>query len=1404
MSLTDFSEPQPSLAWQFESSNVDYVTNLIPSAQVSPGPGQLVGSAALVTDAPTSNTAVSFPNSGTMNLGTSPVNVDLTTSNIFVEFWIYMNSGISFPCVISVGGGSWNWALAFNNTTLNPRLGMKYDANNLTSSVAIAGFQTWNHVAFSFNRTSAGAGTAYIFVNGQPGGSMAVTGLTYSAAETARIGGYVDSGNYFNGYIRDLRVVQGGVVPTTNFTPLASAPFSYASPGYVPNMGTTVFTLLGQFVTYVPGKFGSAIKLTNPVNADTEYISYPIPTIRIEEAGFSCACWVNFQALPPSIYQGYFLNFYGSTSTGLALNLPTIYALLDYATSKIVLVYYVANDTFMIPTDYVVSLNTWYHFAFTIYGGYVRMYINGTQTTNPRTYDATTYANLNINTRFNLGNSVLGGYSVSFTIDDLRIYNTALTAAQIQSIYTQSGAPASNFRVMPQPRLAWDFNGTTTDYVTGLVPANYAGASANAITYVNAAIYGTGKYGQSINVYNTSNTFYTNTLQYRLPSAIGPPYSISCWGKINTVWVPGNGNFGSLFLRNISSPVNSFVIKLPSYSVGQSSFECSVLNVNNIGSNFQNYLTGVQTWFFMCISVLPQSATLYFWSPVYSAIQSSTVTTTSTYATCGTDIATCISGYTEGNTTNQPFNGELDDLRIFDRALTSSQVQSIYNQQGMPGRAVQNGDGLVLYTPFNGTTTDSISSVVPALTGSVSYDTVNAKYTQSLIVTNTPGANATNYLEYPKTIDIAVTGLTCAFWVRTATDVTTGQSLVSFRGVAQYQGQIRYEIYNTKFTMTYWNGKSGGGQASAYAYNIGPVLSTNTWYHLAIAIKPNGNISFYVNAVEYAAGQNCGLRDIGPTNSRVDSFFVGTSAVNPNYQNAFSGEFDDLRLYRYALETPAIVSLYNTASPANFNPPSTSMSGAPLFNQLSQSAASSAVGAFSLRAVNGVTAKAVQVRPQAQFPPGPFVNPSGTLNGPYTETITGYAFGGTGTYTVLGSSRVSSGREPWKAFDGFDGGFGTRWISSSTYTANSPYTGTASTIANSVTYPGEWLQIKLHQSIVLSSYSIYPQNTNNIPLTWNVFASNDGSTWTVIDQRGTAPTEGQYNNYTISGTPTSYSYYRIGCYVVSSGTSFAVVEMKLYGSNASWNTDFYADERGNLLTAPVIGMSLQNWLGGATGYVTKWYDQSGKGNDASQNTAANQPIIQRATKGPGYSALFNGTTTQLVSTLSGSLDSTNYTICSATRRRAVGEMYYIGTNGPSSTRQQLSAGYYTDTSTILNEHSYALVGVTIPGYSAGSEPMGYDFYNFSQTNGMYVYNWRSGTSYASGNSGLTLPMTSSGNILLGYAPWSGNKYFSGEIFELTIFNTSLFDLSGSTPGTYTTPPSIIQSIYNSQLGYTGT
>lgn len=72
MSLTA-QTPQPVLAWSFDGTTTDYMTNLAPSSTTQPGPAQLQGSAALVTSvAGVSNTAVYFPGTtgSYMNLGT--------------------------------------------------------------------------------------------------------------------------------------------------------------------------------------------------------------------------------------------------------------------------------------------------------------------------------------------------------------------------------------------------------------------------------------------------------------------------------------------------------------------------------------------------------------------------------------------------------------------------------------------------------------------------------------------------------------------------------------------------------------------------------------------------------------------------------------------------------------------------------------------------------------------------------------------------------------------------------------------------------------------------------------------------------------------------------------------------------------------------------------------------------------------------------------------------------------------------------------------------------------------------------------------------------------------------------------------------------------------------------------
>ena len=63
-------------------------------------------------------------------------------------------------------------------------------------------------------------------------------------------------------------------------------------------------------------------------------------------------------------------------------------------------------------------------------------------------------------------------------------------------------------------------------------------------------------------------------------------------------------------------------------------------------------------------------------------------------------------------------------------------------------------------------------------------------------------------------------------------------------------------------------------------------------------------------------------------------------------------------------------------------------------------------------------------------------------------------------------------------------------------------------------------------------------------------------------------------------------------------------------------SDFYGDVEGSLGTLLYgKGTSLTSWLGGATGYLKTWYDQSGNERHISQTTTASQPVIAQGSSG---------------------------------------------------------------------------------------------------------------------------------------------------------------------------------------------
>jgi hypothetical protein len=1300
-----------------------------------------------------------------MNLGTStPVNFNLNSSNIFCEAWVYLNSfdAPSSRIIFHEGTGGLNWSFQLNSGT--PFFSSWGTVSGVLTALNFSGsssasLTTWTHVAWAYTTT----GTPIVYLNGVPsiGTPLANYIIGYDSINSTFIGR--NFAPFLNGYIRDLRVVQGGVVPTTSFTPLASAPFSYASPGYVANMGTTVFTLLGQFITYPSGKYGTSIYFNNKnatasgtANAST---TYNISSSSITANNASYSVWIKpYYAFPVSGLGQTAFRFTDS---------QTVYELdFNSGVNQSQLLFYASSTPGVtITTGVNLTTQTWYHYSvvlsnvnMTASNTSVAFYFNGTQ------YGATSnVARTGISLIQNVVLAAGGaGGSNGFwcEIDDLRIYNTALTAAQVQSVYSSQGAPAPS-RAMPLPRYAWDFNGTTTDYVSGLVPSTTGGAP----------IYVAGKYGQAINFPNSVNTGTTGATNY-LTYTTTFNYTT---GVSFFFWV--NFNFGGVFAQVIleTFSINIYLDqnnRLQSFDGGFLSFPATTIQVG--------------TWYHVGLVVENGTRTAYL-----NGV-STTAATTQTGAR---------SSFAIGGSPGSIYSAwcSYDDLRIFDRALTSAQVQSIYNQQGVPGRGVQVKTASAYAVSDQSQNPLTLSTYGTLVTAASSPFGGTEGCLSNCAITIPSSVSKTNFNFYASNC--------FAEWFFYSAGSASGYPRIFSRG--QYPNEpfwiehvspgsnlllsgFPFPQSYPSFTLNQWNhfSYSFNSQNSTLYYSINGTVTSNLVPTLP---THSSSDSIYIN---------CGVA--GQTDMKISNFrLVQNATTLPYITNGFTVPTAPLSIYPSG--TTAL--LLRAVSPG------IRLTGAPLFTQLSTSATSSAVGAFSLRAVNGTSARAVNVAPGGTFPPAAM-----SSNGP--QNLTGYPFGGGGSYTASASSYGGSSFG-WKVFDK---DINTVWNTNYTYTgagANSSNTyivNTYSTTVSGSTVYGEWVQIQMPMAIYPYTYTLTPPYDaaviqRGFPYQWTLAGSNDGAIWTTVDTQNGINTWTNLTpkTFTSASSSTAYSYYRLIVQAVNSYSTLTnqllnISEWTVNGSNASWNTDFYADRLGNLLTAPVTGQSLASWLGGATGYVTTWYDQSGAGNHATQATAANQPIITRATKGPGYSALFNGTTNYMNFGSSTILNGTNYSVCGITRRNtSSSQKYYIGSNGAGSTRQNLAVGYFDNTTILLGEGGYA-TSTAVPAYSAGSEPTGFDFVMLSQTTGAYCFSWRNGTSYPGGNSGVNLPLNSAGVGIIGAVATNGSyaAYFSGEIFELIIFTASLFDLSGSSIGQLSPIPSVIQSIYNNQLGAYGT
>ena len=157
-----------------------------------------------------------------------------------------------------------------------------------------------------------------------------------------------------------------------------------------------------------------------------------------------------------------------------------------------------------------------------------------------------------------------------------------------------------------------------------------------------------------------------------------------------------------------------------------------------------------------------------------------------------------------------------------------------------------------------------------------------------------------------------------------------------------------------------------------------------------------------------------------------------------------------------------------------------------------------------------------------------------------------------GVYKARASVEFSTSYQAWYAFDK---GTTNRWAGQSgQYGSSAPYSyvGTNTTTdVNGTTFKGDWLQIQLASSILLSNYQIYYDNANTQPGQFSILGSRDGVNWVLVDSRNQAqPGSSGYITFTLASVPSqSFSFYRIVVSACSSnGGTVNLLEWTLYGT----------------------------------------------------------------------------------------------------------------------------------------------------------------------------------------------------------------------------------------------------------------
>lgn len=519
------------------------------------------------------------------------------------------------------------------------------------------------------------------------------------------------------------------------------------------------------------------------------------------------------------------------------------------------------------------STGTWYHVVYTRTTNEVTLYINGAQADQDATGGNVAFYNTPVNAR--IGSRTNGIQWFDGKIDDVRIYDRALSDCEVQALYALDPINLNNGLIgnYPFSNNANDLSKLNNDgAVSGASLANDRNSTANSAYSFDGTNDKITLSGAGLNNAN---------------------YTYTAWVYVNANPTNGNG-MAILSIGNAGGDQTIFLGNNYGGTItGFTGLSYQTTAPVTVASSTTGSLPSVGTWYHLAFTRDNSNVTLYVNGAQVD--QDATSANALYNGTVNAKIGT-------RSTDIQWFNGRVDDVRIYDRALSDCEVLATYNATA--GSAT-NPNGLIGSYYFNNNAAD--------LSGFGNHGTVNgaAATTSRFSAANT----AYDFDGTDDNITIGATGLdnsqySYSAWVYIDA-LPANSNAFAVVSVGASGGDQAIMVANN------YNGHTGFMGSSYYSLGVGPdavetnsLPSTATWYHLVLT-RDNSNLTLYVDGVQ--ADQQA-VSSNPPFYNTPLAARIGT---RPNDIQWFNGRIDDVRIYNRAVSACEVEKLYSETSSSN-------------------------------------------------------------------------------------------------------------------------------------------------------------------------------------------------------------------------------------------------------------------------------------------------------------------------------------------------------------------------------------------------------------------------------------------------------------------------------------------------------